>query len=81
MVVTSISLLIYGIGTVASLAMTYGEGLRRNREWDFYRVAGLALCFLWPVLVPVFIASAFFLSPGRRKRRTGPVALRRETQG
>lgn len=46
MVITSISLFIYGIGTVTSLAMTYIEGARRDKSWDFYRVTGIVLCFL-----------------------------------
>lgn len=45
MVITSISLFIYGIGTVTSLAMTYIEGARRDKSWDFYRVTGIVLCF------------------------------------
>ena len=34
MVITSISLFIYGIGTVTSLAMTYIEGARRDKACD-----------------------------------------------
>lgn len=45
MVITSVSLFIYGIGTVTSLAMTYIEGARRDRDWDLYRVTGIILCF------------------------------------
>ena len=55
MVITSISLFIYGIGTVTSLAMTYIEGARRGKDWDFYRVTGIVLCFFWPVLVPLLV--------------------------
>lgn len=68
MVITSISLIVYGIGTVTSLAMTYIEGARRDRDWDLYRVTGIILCFFWPVLVPLLIVAALFSSFGFQKR-------------
>ena len=77
MVITSISLFIYGIGTATSLAMTYIEGARRDRDWDFYRVTGIVLCFLWPVLVPVLILAAVFSSFGFQKRMNA-ISLGRE---
>ncbi|CUX29094.1 hypothetical protein G3A56_14110 [Rhizobium oryzihabitans] len=78
MVITSVSLFIYGIGTVTSLAMTYIEGARRDRDWDLYRVTGIILCFFWPVLVPLLILAAVFSSFGFQKRRMSPYSLRRE---
>ncbi|AQS61014.1 hypothetical protein AGRHK599_LOCUS2100 [Rhizobium rhizogenes] len=77
MVITSISLFVYGIGTVTSLAMTYIEGARRDREWDFYRVAGIVLCFFWPILVPLLILATLLSSFGIQKRMSA-IALGRE---
>jgi hypothetical protein len=77
MVITSISLFVYGIGTVTSLAMTYIEGARRDKEWDFYRVTGIILCFFWPVLVPLLILAAVFSSFASRKRHVNTISLGR----
>jgi hypothetical protein len=78
MVITSISLFIYGIGTVTSLAMTYIEGARRDKSWDFYRVTGIVLCFFWPVLVPVLVLATAFSSFGLQKRLINTISLGRE---
>ncbi len=78
MVITSISLFVYGIGTVTSLAMTYIEGARRDKDWDFYRVTGIILCFFWPVLVPLLILAAVFSSFTSQKRHVNGISLRRE---
>ncbi|MNK41080.1 hypothetical protein D3C87_597390 [compost metagenome] len=78
MVITSISLFIYGIGTVTSLAMTYIEGARRDKNWDFYRVTGIVLCFFWPVLVPLLVLAAAFSSFGLQKRLINTISLGRE---
>nr|WP_236761853.1 MULTISPECIES: hypothetical protein [Agrobacterium] len=78
MVITSISLFVYGIGTVTSLAMTYIEGARRDKDWDFYRVTGIILCFFWPVLVPLLILAAVFSSFASQKRHVNGISLRRE---
>lgn len=78
MVITSISLFIYGIGTVTSLAMTYIEGARRDRDWDLYRVTGIILCFFWPVLVPLLIVAAVLSSFGFQKRYLNALSLGRQ---
>ncbi|RAL94717.1 hypothetical protein DOU54_26875 [Agrobacterium sp. MS2] len=78
MVITSISLFIYGIGTVTSLAMTYIEGARRDKNWDFYRVTGIVLCFFWPVLVPLLVLATAFSSFGLQKRRANPMSFGRQ---
>ncbi len=78
MVITSISLFIYGIGTATSLAMTYIEGARRHKSWDFYRVTGIVLCFFWPVLVPLLVLATAFSSLGLPKRCTTMLPLGRE---
>ncbi|TZG36211.1 hypothetical protein AGR1_01435 [Agrobacterium sp. B1(2019)] len=78
MVITSISLFIYGIGTVTSLAMTYIEGARRDKNWDFYRVTGIVLCFFWPVLVPLLVLATAFSSFGLQKRLINTISLGRE---
>ncbi|GEM_PF-558048 len=70
MLTTAISILVYGIGTVTSLAMTYIEGARRDKEWDVYRISGIILCFFWPLLLPVFIVTAFLSMYGRGKRHS-----------
>lgn len=66
-----------GLVTVTSLAMTYIEGARRDRDWDFCRVTGIVLCFLWPVLVPLLILAAVFSSFGFQKRMNA-ISLGRE---
>lgn len=82
MVITSIALFIYGIGTVTSLVMTYVEGVRRDKNWDFYRVAGIILCFFWPVLVPLLIVATALSSLGLQKRRMNPMSFgRQKTSG
>ncbi|CVI57224.1 MULTISPECIES: hypothetical protein [Rhizobium/Agrobacterium group] len=78
MVITSISLFIYGIGTVTSLAMTYIEGARRDKDWDFYRVTGIVLCFFWPVLVPLLVLATALSSFGFQKRFTNTISLGRQ---
>ncbi|PZP48077.1 MAG: hypothetical protein DI595_16065 [Agrobacterium fabrum] len=78
MVITSISLFIYGIGTATSLAMTYIEGARRDKSWDFYRVTGIVLCFFWPVLVPLLVLATAFSLLGLPKRCTTMLPLGRE---
>lgn len=52
---TTISLVIYVIGTAISLTMTYLEGVKKGREWDVMRVMGLALCLIWPALIVVML--------------------------
>lgn len=52
---TTISLVIYVIGTAISLTMTYLEGVKKGREWDAMRVMGLVLCFIWPALIVVML--------------------------
>lgn len=52
---TTISISLYVIGTAISLAMTYLEGVKKNRGWDVMRIMGLALCFIWPVLIVVMV--------------------------
>lgn len=52
---TTISISLYVIGTAISLAMTYLEGVKKNRGWDVMRIMGLALCFIWPVLIVVML--------------------------
>ncbi|MDO5896552.1 MULTISPECIES: hypothetical protein [unclassified Agrobacterium] len=52
---TTISLVIYVIGTAISLTMTYLEGVKKGRGWDVMRVMGLALCFIWPALIVVML--------------------------
>ncbi|MCM2454352.1 hypothetical protein HGO37_03035 [Rhizobium sp. CG4] len=52
---TTISLVIYVIGTAISLTMTYLEGVKKGRGWDVMRVMGLTLCFIWPALIVVML--------------------------
>ncbi|WCJ61909.1 hypothetical protein [Agrobacterium tumefaciens] len=78
MVITSISLFIYGIGTATSLAMTYIEGARRDKNWDFYRVTGIVLCFFWPLLVPLLVVATAFSALGSQKRRQNMLPFGRE---
>lgn len=52
---TTISISLYVIGTLISLAMTFLEGVKKNRGWDAMRIMGLALCFIWPVLIVVML--------------------------
>lgn len=78
MLMTAISILVYGIGTLISLVMTYIEGARRDKEWDIYRIGGIVLCFVWPLLLPVFIISAFLSMYGRRKRHPPTMSLSTE---
>ncbi len=78
MVITSISLFIYGIGTATSLAMTYIEGARRDKNWDFYRVTGIVLCFFWPLLVPLLVIATAFSALGSQKRRQNMLPFGRE---
>ncbi|MNF11860.1 hypothetical protein D3C80_2131830 [compost metagenome] len=33
------------------LTMTYLEGLQAHAPWNAYRVAGIVVCILWPVLI------------------------------
>jgi hypothetical protein len=56
MILTSLSILIYAAGTLASLAMTYSEGEQKGGQWDLMRVLGLALSFVWPVLIVGILA-------------------------
>lgn len=52
---TTISIVIYVIGTAVSLAMTYLEGVKKARKWDVMRIMGMGLCFIWPVLIVVML--------------------------
>ena len=33
------------------VVLTYLEGWHRREGWDLHRVAGLLLCFTWPLLI------------------------------
>jgi hypothetical protein len=58
--------------------MTYIEGARRDKNWDFYRVTGIVLCFFWPVLVPLLVLATAFSSFGLQKRLINTISLGRE---
>lgn len=69
---------VYGVVTVAFLAATLAERARDDRAWDRMRVAGLALCFLWPAAVLVLIALACMGEWGKDRIRRfvqGPSVL------
>jgi len=47
----SIAALAYLVVAVGFFVMTYLEGWTRRDGWDAYRILGLALCAVWPLLV------------------------------
>lgn len=65
---------LYGVVTVIFLIVTFAEGARDGRRWDRMRVAGIALCFLWPVVAAVLV---FLACMGKWGRNT----VRRFVQG
>ncbi|CAN7649566.1 hypothetical protein LJR098_001795 [Rhizobium sp. LjRoot98] len=53
-----IAALAYALTTFIYLVPTYIEGERAGGQWSIYRVAGLVLCFFWPLLTVLFICKA-----------------------
>lgn len=60
---------VYGTVTFIFLAATLAEGAREGRAWDRMRVAGIALCFLWPAVAVALIALAGLGEWGRSRIR------------
>lgn len=49
--VLSIAAIAYFVVAAVFFVITYFEGWSRRDGWDAYRVLGLVLCTLWPLLV------------------------------
>jgi Ca2+/Na+ antiporter len=49
--VVSIAAIAYFVVAAVFFVMTYFEGWSRRDGWDAYRVLGLVLCTVWPLLV------------------------------
>lgn len=47
----SIAIAAYFLVAAVFFVLTYIEGWNRRDGWDAYRVLGLALCSVWPLLV------------------------------
>ena len=59
-------LMAYGLIVMLCLLETMLEIIRSGAPWDRWKVLGVALSIVWPVLILVFILSHFF---GRRSGR------------
>jgi hypothetical protein len=45
----------YGFVVVVFMTMTFLEGWTNHDGWRLHRLAGLASCLLWPVMLAVFL--------------------------
>lgn len=76
MLLTSISILVYSLGLVLALSMTYIEGQRKHSGWDAFRILGLALCFVWPAVLVCVIATISLSSLSRRTYKFSGVTIK-----
>ena len=61
-----VNLLAYGYLLIALvfLTLTWAEGWHSRAGWTFYRVLGLALCCVWPLLLLIVL-----IAVSRQRRR------------
>lgn len=76
MLLTSISILVYSLGLVLALCMTYIEGQRKQSGWDAFRILGLVLCFVWPAVLVCIMATIGLGSLSRRTYKFSGVSLK-----
>lgn len=78
MLLTSISILVYLLGTALSLTMTYLEGERKKSGWDLFRILGLMLCFVWPAVLVCVVAAISFSGLSRRSYKFSGLTIKAE---
>ncbi len=66
-----VGLVVYGLVAIVFLDMTLREGDRKRLPWSSLRVAGIALCIVWPLALLISLAAAL-LSQGRQGEASLP---------
>jgi Ca2+/Na+ antiporter len=66
---------VYAIIAVLFLVLTFLEGQRKDLPWSPYRVFGLMLCAVWPVLLLYVLATAAI---EHYRERPSKIAKRRD---
>ena len=54
----NVALFLYAIVAALFLARTLGEGTRKRLPWNGYRVLGIALSLVWPIVLAITVVLA-----------------------
>jgi hypothetical protein len=50
--------LVYLMIFLTFFVFTLGEGIKKQAEWDAYRISGLVACFFWPCVLLLGVREA-----------------------